>query len=75
MKPLLTALSLLILVAIPGYAEEVVEWDDLVEREYLWYKKFTDVPFSGKVTGEILYPHGERRQLQGSFKNGGKIYD
>jgi len=33
---------------------------DLVEREGLYYKKFTDVPFNGKVTGKE----------QGSFKNG-----
>jgi antitoxin component YwqK of YwqJK toxin-antitoxin module len=36
--------------------------DDLVEREGLYYKKFTDVPFTGKVTGVE----------QGSFNNGKK---
>jgi len=36
--------------------------DDLVEREGLHYKKFTDVPFTGKTTGKI----------QGSFRNGKK---
>jgi len=35
---------------------------DLVEREGLFYKKFTDVPFTGEVTGEY----------QGSFRNGMK---
>ena len=34
--------------------------DDLVKRGGLYYKQFTDVPFSGKVTGKN----------QGSFKNG-----
>ena len=34
--------------------------DDLVEREGLYYKKFSDTPFTGKVTG--VY--------QGNFKNG-----
>ena len=34
--------------------------DELVEREGLMYKKFTDVPFTGKVTG----------QRQGRIKNG-----
>ena len=34
--------------------------DDLVERDGIYYKKFTDVPFTGKVTGEY----------QGSFKDG-----
>jgi len=36
--------------------------DDLVKREGLYYKKFSDVPFSGKTTGII----------QSSFKNGKK---
>ena len=33
---------------------------DLVEREGIYYKKYTDVPFTGKVTGKS----------QGLFKNG-----
>ena len=36
--------------------------DDLVERNDLYYKKFTDVPFTGEVTG----------QEQGSIKDGKK---
>jgi hypothetical protein len=36
--------------------------DDLVKREGIYYKKYTDVPFTGKVTG--IY--------QGSIKNGKK---
>ena len=43
MKPLFTALSLLILVTTPVHAEETVDWDDLVEREGLYFKKFSDV--------------------------------
>ena len=34
--------------------------DDLVKRDGLFYKKFTEVPFTGKITGQFL----------GSFKNG-----
>jgi antitoxin component YwqK of YwqJK toxin-antitoxin module len=34
--------------------------NDLVKREGLYYKKFTEVPFTGKITGNT----------QGSFKNG-----
>ena len=34
--------------------------DDLVETDGLYYKKSTEVPFTGKTTGKI----------QGSFKNG-----
>ena len=36
--------------------------DDLVDRDGLYYKKFTDVPFTGKIT----------RKIQGSFRNGKK---
>ena len=37
--------------------------DDLVKRDGIHYEKFTTVPFTGKVTGEI----------QGSFKDGKEI--
>jgi antitoxin component YwqK of YwqJK toxin-antitoxin module len=37
-------------------------YGDLVETDGLYYKKFTEVPFTGKTTGKI----------QGSFKNGKK---
>ena len=39
--------------------------DDLVERNDLYYEKFTNVPFSGIVTGHE----------QGSFKNGERVGD
>ena len=39
---------------------EICDWDDLVETNGLYYKKFTEVPFSGTVTGEN----------QGSLKDG-----
>ena len=35
-------------------------WDDLVRRDGLFYKKFTEVPFTGNITGKE----------KGSFKNG-----
>jgi hypothetical protein len=33
---------------------DTVDWDDLVENpsDGLYYKKFTDVPFTGEVTGQ-----------------------
>ena len=37
--------------------------DDLVKRDGLYYKKFSDVPFSGKIDGNE----------QGNIKNGKKI--
>ena len=41
---------------------ETVKDEDLVLRDGLYYKKFTDVPFTGKITGEF----------QGKLKNGKK---
>ena len=37
-----------------------LEYKDLVERDGIYYKKFSDVPFTGKTTGKV----------QGTFKNG-----
>ena len=31
---------------------DTVDWDDLVERDGLIYKWFTNVPFTGEVTGQ-----------------------
>ena len=56
MKILLTIIFLSLLSS-PSWS---VSYDDLVERDGVYYKKFSDVPFSGKVT-EIY---------KGSIKNG-----
>jgi antitoxin component YwqK of YwqJK toxin-antitoxin module len=37
-----------------------VTWDELVVRDGLYYEKFSDVPFTGKITGKT----------QGTFRNG-----
>ncbi len=60
MKQFLAPILLLTLL-FPALAFGVT-WSDLVEREGIFYKKFSDVPFTGKTTGEI----------QGSFRNGKK---
>ena len=39
---------------------ETCDWDDLVEERGLFYKKFSGVPFTGKVTGRV----------QGELKDG-----
>jgi antitoxin component YwqK of YwqJK toxin-antitoxin module len=41
-----------------------VDWDDLVEREGLYYKKFTETPFTGKVSGN------EKGRLKNGIKEG-----
>ena len=51
---------LLVTLLFPSFAlaaSRGLEMDDLVERGGLFYEKFTDVPFTGEVTG----------QSQGSF--------
>ncbi|MEC7490390.1 MAG: hypothetical protein VYA17_12475, partial [Pseudomonadota bacterium] len=62
MKRILAPILLLVFL-FPSLAlsEEVVDYDDLVERDGLFYKKYTDVPFSGKIT---------TGSEQGSFKKG-----
>ena len=59
MKPIKTLFTILFisLLSSPSWS---VTLGDLVERNDLYYEKFTDVPFSGEVTGKT----------QGSFKNG-----
>ena len=48
------------LVSFPSWG---LTMDDLVERDDLYYKKFTDVPFTGEID------EGLKR---GNFKNGRK---
>ena len=73
-KPILI-LSLMFIVTLssPSYAEglickftgwncPVIDLSELVERGGLYYRKRTDVPFTGKTTGKT----------QGTFKNGKK---
>ena len=59
MKPINSLLAMLFvsLLSSPSWSETM---DDLVKREGLYYEKFTDVPYTGKVTGSE----------QGAFKSG-----
>ena len=52
MKTLLTLLTCLILLSPNVVMSEPVKFEDLAKKEGLYYKKFTDVPFTGTVTGE-----------------------
>ncbi len=61
MKHILLPIVLLTLL-VPSIALGVT-MDDLVKREGLYYKKFSDVPYTGRTAGE----------QQGSFKNGVRI--
>ena len=65
---------------------EEVTMDDLVKTDGLFYKKFTDVPFTGMVTGQeqgsfkkgkregtwVLYYDNGRIRDKGDYKNGQK---
>ena len=59
MKLIKTLLTIIFisLLSSPSWS---VNFDDLVKREGIYYEKFTDVPFTGKVTGKY----------QGVIKNG-----
>ena len=46
-----------------------VDWDDLVFREGLWYKKFSDVPFTGTVDETSK----GRGQTHGKIKKGKQV--
>ena len=63
---------------------EEVTIDNLVVRDSLYYKKFSDVPFSGKVTGIeqgtfktgkkegpwVSYWENGQLEMKGDYKNG-----
>ena len=80
MKILLTILFLSLLSS-PSWS---VSYDDLVQRDGVYYKKFSDVPFSGKVTGLrngsikngkregawVLYFVNGQLMSKGNYKNG-----
>ena len=59
MNTIKTLLTILVisLLSTPSWS---VTLGDLVERNDLYYKQFTDVPYTGEVTGSE----------QGSFRNG-----
>ena len=61
MKHILASILLMVFLFPSLALGEEVAMEDLVEREGIYYKKFTTVPFTGKVTGQML---------QGQFKNG-----
>ena len=79
MKILITILFLSLLLSSCG-----VPSDDLVDRNGLTYKKFSEVPFSGKVTGSskgvlkngkqegewFFYYNNGQLDAKGNFKNG-----
>ena len=61
-----------------------MEYKDLVERDGIYYKKFSNVPFTGKVTGKgqgfvkngkregswVVYHENGQLKRKGNYKNG-----
>ena len=62
MRHILTSMVFVVLLFPSLALGEEVTMNDLVEREGIYYKKFSDVPFTGKVTGKS----------QGTFRHGKK---
>ena len=84
MKHILAPILLLVFLFPALALGEEVTFADLVERDGLYYKKFTEVPFTGKVTGrglgqikngnkegpwEFYYENGQVEE-KGDYKNG-----
>ena len=84
MRHILTSVVLLVLLFPSLALGETVKWGDIVERGGVHYKKFTDVPFTGKVTGRgkgklkngkreglwVFYWDNGQLNSKGTYKNG-----
>ena len=59
-KLLATTTLLLTLLVSPTWSQTLTT-SDLVERNGLFYKKFTDIPFTGEVSGKGIsgYENGK----------------
>ena len=62
MRKLLALLTCLFILSPNVVLSETVKFEDLVITSGFYYKRFTDVPFTGKITGKE----------QGKIKNGKK---
>ena len=77
---------LITLLSSPSWS---APFDQLIELDGLYYPKFSDVPFNGKVTGKaqgyikngrrdgawVSYMDAGRLMYNGNYKNGLKISD
>ena len=86
MKRILAPILLLTLLFPPLALGEEVKIEDLVKRDGLYYPKFSEVPFTGKVTGNyqgkikdgkrhgpwVKYHENGQLSAKGTFKDGGR---
>ena len=58
----LTLLTIAVLLGIVGCGESSVDWEDLVQRDTLYYKKFSEIPFGGEITefSKRTYKNGKK---------------
>ena len=77
MKHILAPILLMVFLFPSLALGEEVTMDDLVERAGIYYKKFTDVPFSGKVTGggQGEIKNGKREGPWVSYFENGQLWD
>ena len=63
---------LMYLVALPSWGETMV---DLVERDGIYYKKFSDIPFTGEVEGrvQVRFKNGKREGSWVSYWDNGQL--
>ena len=83
MKHIKTLLTILFISLLSSTSWSVTI-DDLVKREGIYYEKFTNVPFTGKLTGReqgsiengkregawISYHENGQLRFEGKYKNG-----
>ena len=78
MKHIITPILVLVFLFPTLALSEEVLWYDLVETDGLYYKKFTDVPFSGKITmgsEQGSFKKGKREGAWVSYHDNGRIRD
>ena len=81
-----TFLSFLVLISGFLFKSETVDYGELIERNNIYYKKFLNVPFTGKTSGKeqgylkkglregewVSYHENGQLQWIGTYKNGKK---
>ena len=75
MKQTLLTLCLIVF-ALPSWGEALTI-DDLVQRNDLYYKKFSNVPFTGEISGMIngKFKNGEEDGEWVTYWNNGNLYN
>ena len=76
MKTLLTLLTCLFLLSPTVVMSETVKYEDLVERNGLYYQKSSDVPFTGETSGMLrgTLKKGMRDGLWETYDKDGQLF-